>query len=294
MRVTGLYTAMITPFKEDGSVDYEGFERNIEFQIKNGVDGLLPLGTTGEASSLTDKEKNEIIKLAAKTINRRVPLMIGTGTNNTQHTIENTKIAKELGADCALIIPPYYSKPSQEGIFRHFEAITKAVDIPIMVYNIQGRTGVNIETSTLKRIVNELPNIVSVKEASGNIAQITDVINEISNNNFSVLSGDDSLTLPLMALGGEGVVSVVSNLIPKQISQMVNAIKNNDYKTARDIHFKYLPLFKVAFIESNPVPIKKAMSLKQMSSGGVRLPLYKLQNKSEEAIQAVLKNLNLI
>lgn len=277
---------MITPFNANLEVDYQGLSDNIEFQIANGVSGLVPLGTTGEAPTVTDSERTQIVKTAVKQVNHRVPVIVGTGSNSTEHTIKYTKEAQELGADCVLIVTPYYNKPSQEGIYRHFEAITKATDIPIIVYNIAGRTGVNIETATLKRI-SALEGIVGVKEASGNIGQIMEVIDQLPKD-FLVISGDDNMTLPLIALGGCGVISVVSNLLPRRVSEMVNSALNGDMKNADRLHYELLPIFKGAFIETNPVPIKTAMRLSGMAAGGLRLPLCEMLKPNEEKLRGIL------
>lgn len=273
MKINGTITALITPFIND-EIDEEGFAENIRFQIVSGINGILPLGTTGESPTISSSERKRIISLAVQNAHGKVPVWVGTGANCTRETIEITKQAKDLGADVALIVTPYYNKPTQEGIFRHFEAIAENIDIPVVVYNIPGRSGVNIETTTLVRIA-ELPNIIGVKEASGSVSQAGDVIQTIArkNANFSVLSGDDGLTLPMMALGAVGVVSVVSNLIPAEIVSLVNAASQGNYDLAREIHYQLLPLFKTAFIETNPIPIKAAMNLCGMPAGECRLPL---------------------
>ena len=294
MELKGTYTALITPFKTDG-VDYDGLRQLINFQIENEIDGLLLLGTTGEAPTLTWEEQEEVLKVAVEEIAGRVPLMVGTGTNATQKTIDNTKKAKRLGADIALVVTPYYNKPTDEGIYRHFKAITENVDIPVVVYNIQGRTSKNIETATLKRI-SELNNIIGVKEASGNINQMMDVINTIvkSNPRFSVMCGDDALTLPLISLGGRGIISVVSNVIPNRVVHMVNAALRGDFEMARKIHFDILPLVKGMFIETNPIPVKTAMNMLSMPSGIVRLPLYEMSDENSAKLRNIMMNMNLI
>lgn len=290
MIIKGAYTALITPFLEDGSIDYQQLEKNIAFQIENGIDGLLALGTTAETPTLTKEEQNKIIDCCMKTINSRVPLMVGTGSNSTAKTIKNTMDAEKRGADIALIVTPYYNKPTQEGIFQHFKAVVEATNIPILVYNIEGRTGRNIETETLIRIA-QLEGIIGVKEASGNMSQIQSVITKIGNeeDNFHVMSGDDSLTLPLLSLGGHGVVSVISNLYPKEMSTMVRATLNGNFEEARSIHNKLLPMMKGAFIETNPSPIKGAMKYAGMDTGEVRLPLVKLTNENVELIETIVE-----
>ncbi len=296
MKTKGLYTALVTPLNLDGSLDLAGLTENIEFQIAAGVDGIIPLGTTGESPTMDDSEKIAVIKASIKIAKGKIPVMVGATSNSTAVTIANCKIAKELGADSVLIATPYYNKPTQDGIYQHFKAITSAIDLPIMVYNVPGRSGVNIETATVKKIVTTLPNITSIKEASGNINQIGDVINQIQNttSNFSVMSGDDALTLPLMALGGLGIVSVVSNLVPKQIKQMVDLALTGDFSAASKLHFQLLPLFQTAFIESNPIPIKAMMDLAKMKAGPCRLPLTQLTPASQEIIQNTLRNSGII
>lgn len=287
----GTYTALITPFSGD-AVDIPGLEKNIEFQIASGITGLLPLGTTGETPTLSAVEREQILTTTLKVNAGRVPVMVGTGHYSTAETCKQTQIAEELGADAALIVTPYYNKPTQNGILRHFEAVAKSTDIPIVVYNIQGRTGVNIETSTL-RALSEIPQIVGVKEASGNISQIGDVLAGIQHQrpDFKVFSGDDALTLPVMALGANGVISVASNLYPASICKMVSEALSGNFEEARRRHFSLLPLFKALFLESNPVPVKYAMNIKGMAAGECRLPLTELQPTTREVLEGILSEL---
>jgi 4-hydroxy-tetrahydrodipicolinate synthase len=294
MELKGTYTALITPF-EGGNVDYSGLKKNIRFQLQKGIDGLLVLGTTGETPTLTDDEQEKIIRLAVEEIKGKAPLMIGTGSYSTAKTLEYTKRAQTMGADIALIVTPYYNKPTDEGIYRHFKMVCENVDIPVVVYNIHGRTSKNIETATLRKIA-ELDNVIGVKEASGNVNQMGDVIQSIARtrNNFSVLSGDDSLTLPLMSLGGRGVISVVSNLIPDKVVQMVNFALNGDYKSAREMHFELLPIFKGAFLETNPIPIKEAMNMCRMPAGDVRLPLCSMSKENQVKLRTILQEMKII
>ncbi|HOO59503.1 MAG TPA: 4-hydroxy-tetrahydrodipicolinate synthase [Candidatus Mcinerneyibacteriales bacterium] len=290
----GAYTALITPFAGD-AVDYEGLRKNVRYQIENRIDGLVVLGTTAETPTLTESEKEKIIETVCKEAAGRIPIIVGTGSNSTQATIQQTRQAKQAGADAALIVTPYYNKPGQEGIFRHFEAITQAIDYPVIVYNIPGRTGVNIETATLERIA-ALPSIVGVKEASGNINQVSDVIHRIRNHHdhFSVLSGDDSMALPLVALGGDGVISVISNLVPGLVGSMIRNAINGNYEKARQENRRLFPLARAAFVETNPVPIKKAMELCGLPAGPVRLPLWPLSVSHEEDLKNVLSEAGLI
>lgn len=294
-KITGAHTAIITPFTKDNKINEDGLRHNIRFQISNGIDGIVALGTTGETPTLSSKEKEKIIRICVDEINGKIPLMIGCGTYSTQQTIENTQQAEQLGADFALIVTPYYNKPTQEGIYRHFKAISEASSLPICIYNIQGRTGLNLQTDTLKRL-SEIPNIISVKEASSNISQMMEVVETIVNsrNDFSMMCGDDVLTLPSMAIGGHGIISVVSNLFPKQIKELVQALVRKDFDTAREIHYRLLPIFRGAFIETNPIPIKTAMNMCGMPSGNCRMPLCELTPENEKKLRNILHDLEII
>ena len=297
-KLRGAFTALITPMTADGAVDYDGFRSLIRFQLDAGITGLLPLGTTGETPTLTEAEEDALAEIAVSECHnytkRMVPVILGAGSNCTRDAVRYVSRAKELGADYALVVTPYYNKPSDEGIFRHFEAVSQ-VGIPILVYNIAGRTGKNISTALLSRIA-ELPNIAGVKEASGNVSQMMEVIDKIGRkkNNFSVLSGDDSLTLALAGVGGDGVISVVSNLAPAEVTEMTMAALNGDMKKAQDLHYRLLPFMKAAFVETNPCPIKYAMSVKGLPSGGLRLPLVPVLPASEKIITAALKESGLL
>ena len=293
MYLKGAFTAMVTPFLND-ELDEKGLVQNIGRQIQAGVAGLVFLGTTGEAATLSEAEQKRVIEIGVREAKGKALVLVGTGSNSTRLTIEKTQRAKDLGADIALIVTPYYNKPSQEGIYRHFEAVAKGVALPVLVYNIQGRTGVNIETPTLLRIAG-LPHVVGVKEASGNLGQAGDVIYTIAKRypRFAVLSGDDAATLPMMALGASGVVSVVSNLIPERIVALVRAALASNFLEARKIHEENLPLFKNAFIEVNPVPIKEAMNFCGMAAGSPRLPLCEMSPENLEKLKAVLISLPL-
>lgn len=271
---TGLYTALITPFYPDGSLNEEGLKNNIRFQLAALVDGIVILGTTGEAPTLSMQEKERILKIAREETIGRCHLMVGTGSNSTQQTIENTRMAKDMGADSVLVVTPYYNKPTQEGLFQHYTTLAHQVEIPILVYNVQGRTGVNLQTETLQKLA-RIEHIIGVKEASGNIIQMMEVIENILplRPNFSVLSGDDALTYPLITLGGHGVISVLSNLIPADMKALCDLALNHQYHEARSLHFKLLPLMRHLFIETNPIPIKTAMNLCGYAAGPCRLPL---------------------
>ena len=295
IRLRGAFTAMITPMKEDGSIDYDGYRKLLRFQMEEDIDGLVPLGTTGETPTLDEDEEQRIIDVVMEEVRAfekergvKVPVVLGAGSNNTRDAVRYTERAKKAGADAALVVTPYYNKPSSEGIFRHFEAVSR-VGIPILVYNIAGRTGKNIDTPTLSRIA-DLPNIAGVKEASGSISQMTDVIATIKSKHpdFAVLSGDDAMTLPLLASGGDGVVSVVSNAAPAPVSEMVRAALSGDYDAARKIHYRLLPFFKAAFVDGNPTSIKYAMRVKGLPSGSVRLPLVDVSDEAKKIIEKAL------
>jgi len=293
----GAFTALITPMKDTGEVDYEGFRRIIEFQIGEGIDGIVPLGTTGETPTLDEEEEEKLIKIAVETAKGKVPVIVGTGSNDTKHMVLYTERAKRLGVDAALVVTPYYNKPNDDGLFRHFEAAA-AVGIPVIVYNIASRTGRNIPTPLMEKI-SRIPGVIGVKEASGDINQMGDVLREIvgprkaEGKTFYVLSGDDGLTLPLMALGGVGVISVISNVVPAKVKAMVSACFAGDFDKARKIHFELLPFTKAAFIETNPIPIKQAVAWLGLPSGPTRLPLGRLSTASEAVLKKAMMDLGI-
>lgn len=302
LKLRGAVTAMITPMLSDGSVDYEGFKKNINFQLENGIDCLCPLGTTAETPTLDEDEEEKLIELVISEVKafekksgKKVPVILGAGSNNTRDAVRYCQRAKDMGADCALVVTPYYNKPSDEGVFAHFEAVSK-VGIPILVYNIQGRTGRNIQTSLLKRIA-ALPNICGVKEASGNISQMMDVIAEIKSEkpDFAVLSGDDGLTVPLIAMGGDGIISVVTNMMPKPVVEMTHLALDGKIEEARKIHYKLLPFFKAAFVEGNPTSIKAAINMYPdcgAVAGALRLPLVDVTDAGKAVIKAAIEKVN--
>ncbi len=295
----GAFTALITPMKADGSVDFEGLRKNVKRQLSEGIDGLVPLGTTAETPTLDERpgeEEDKIIEIVfeevrafEKSTGKKIPIILGAGSNNTKDAVAYCERAKKVGADAALVVTPYYNKPSKEGIFRHFEECSK-VGVPIVVYNIQSRTGLNITTDVLKRI-SELPNIVGVKEASGSMGQMMEVISEIKakNPDFAVLSGDDSLTLPLMACGGDGVISVVSNMAPKLMHELASAGLSGDFAKAKEIHYRLLPMFKASMADGNPSSIKYAMNVKGMNAGTVRLPLVEVNDSAKKIIEDAIR-----
>jgi 4-hydroxy-tetrahydrodipicolinate synthase len=293
----GAFTALITPMKENGEVDYEGFRRLIDFQIEGGIDGLVPLGTTGETPTLEDDEEERLIKIAVEEVRGRVPLIIGTGSNATKSMIGYTKRAKDLGADAALVVTPYYNKPNDGGLIRHFEEAA-AVGIPVVIYNIASRTGRNIPAPLMERL-SRIPGVVGVKEASGDVNQMGDVIRDTAEGrraegrDFTVLSGDDALTLPLIALGGDGVISVASNLIPGRVAALARACLAGNFEEGRRLHHELLPFFKAAFVETNPVPVKTAMAWAGLPAGPARLPLGPLSENSEAVLRAAVTGLGI-
>ncbi|MGB9771743.1 MAG: 4-hydroxy-tetrahydrodipicolinate synthase, partial [Candidatus Kapaibacteriota bacterium] len=280
----GTFTALITPFNNKGEVDFKALKKLIDFQIENGVDGVVVCATTGESATLSLKEKQAIIIKSVEFAKDRIPIIAGTGTNETELTLDLTIFAKEHGASACLLVAPYYNKPNQDGLYEHFRLVATTVDIPIILYNVPSRTGVNISDSTQIRLAKDCPNIVATKEASGNLEQIMNIIADAPAN-FSVLSGDDSLTLPILALGGKGVVSVISNYAPRQFSEMVRLALQNKIEEARAIHYNLLELMKLNFIEPNPIPVKYIMSLLGFTKEMYRLPLLPLSNQVKNKIK---------
>ena len=287
----GAIVAIVTPFKK-GKVDEASLRKLIEFQIKNGTDGIVPCGTTGESSTLSHEEHDKVVEIVIDAVNKRVPVIAGTGSNSTAEAIRLTRHAYKAGADGALMVAPYYNRPTQEGLYQHYKAVAEAVPIPIIIYNIPGRTGVNINPDTLARLA-KIKNIVGVKEASGSIKQMSDVIG-LCGPNFDVLSGDDLFTLPLMAMGGRGVISVISNVAPADMAGLVDAFAAGDLKKAQALHFKMSGLIDALFLETNPTPVKAALSMMKKISYEVRLPLYKLSDANYEKLKKVMISYGLI
>ncbi len=277
-RFRGVFTAIITPFDNGGWVDKEALSNIIENQISSGVSGLVPCGTTGESPTLSHDEHDRVIALTIELAAGRVPVIAGTGSNSTDEAIRLSQHAEEAGADALLLVNPYYNKPTQKGLYLHFKAIASAVKIPCIVYNIKGRTGVNVETETLVKLMEECPNITMVKEASGDMNQIKDVIAQ-RKDGFSVLSGDDNLTVDLIEAGGDGVISVAANMFPREMSEMVEFALNGDYDKARAIEQRMQPFFEACFIETNPIPIKTAMAMEGLCSEVFRLPMCSLESE---------------
>ncbi|MBP8975995.1 MAG: 4-hydroxy-tetrahydrodipicolinate synthase [Bacteroidetes bacterium] len=289
----GTATAIITPFTKDGSLDESALRKFVEFQIKGGVDALVPLGTTGENPTVTREEHERILEIVIEQTKGRVKIFAGAGSNNTTEAIEKSRLAKKLGVDAVLVVGPYYNKPTQEGYFRHFAAIADAVDIPIIVYNVPGRTGGNIEPATIFRMAEEIPNVVMLKEACGNMMQIMEIARN-KPKDFSLLSGDDAYALPLIAVGGDGCISVVANEVPKEFSKLIRYALDGKWEKARELHNKLLPLMNVNFVESNPIPVKTALAIMGLIEESFRLPLCPISNKNREKVQQVLQSLKLI
>ncbi len=287
----GASVAIITPFK-NGKVDEEAFRKLIEEQIAGGTDAIVPCGTTGESTTLSHEEHDRVIEITVDAVKKRVPVIAGTGSNSTAEAIRLTKHAWEAGADGALLVCPYYNRPTQEGIYQHYRTIAEEIPIPIIIYNIQSRTGANITPETLARLA-EIKNIVGVKEASGNIKQMSDII-RLCGPDFDVLSGDDIFTLPLLALGGKGVISVISNVVPDDMAMLVDAFFAGNLDKARDIHFRMSPLIDALFIETNPIPVKAALAMMGKIEYELRLPLCRMSGKNEAILKNVMQQYGLI
>ncbi len=282
----GAMVAIITPFK-NGQVDEAAFRELIEFQIENGTSAIVPCGTTGESATLSFKEHVRVVEIAVEQTNRRIPVIAGTGSNNTEEAIVLTAHAKQAGADAVLMISPYYNKPTQQGLYLHFEKVAKSVDIPIILYNIPGRTAVNMEAETIARL-SRIDNIVGIKEASGSMKQITDII-ALCSEDFTVVSGEDFLTFPLMCVGGKGVISVVSNIAPREMSDLCTLFLDGRFEEAQRLYYKLLPLCHALFYETNPAPVKAALQMMgKIDTDEVRLPLAAMFEANRERLRKVL------
>lgn len=287
-KFTGAITAIVTPFLENGEVDIEALKELVEFQIKNGINGIVPCGSTGEAATMDYEEIRLVIQTVVNQTRKRVPIIAGAGSNDTQKAIKLSQIAKAAGANALLHVTPYYNKPTPKGLVAHFKAIAEAVDLPIILYNVPGRTGSNVSAETTLRVAKEVPQVVGVKEASGNIIQMMDIIKG-AHTEFCVLSGDDSFTFPLMALGGDGIISVAANEAPKALSDLTGAALEGNWKKARRLHFQWLDLMNINFIETNPQPVKTALALMGKIKEVFRLPLVSMEEKNKEKLKEVLK-----
>ena len=291
-RFQGSFVAMVTPFR-NGKVDEAKVRELVEFHTSHGTDGLIPCGTTGESPALSHDEHRRVVELVVEAAHGRIPVIAGTGSNSTAEAIDLTRHAERAGAAGALVVNPYYNKPTQDGLYRHFRAVAESVAIPILVYNIQSRTAVNVETVTLERLVRDAKNVVGVKEASGSLDQMSQVV-AACGPDFSVLSGDDNLTLPLLAIGGHGVISVIANIVPRETAEMVHAALDGDWKRARELHYKLFPLARAAFLETNPIPIKEAMAMASMIEPEFRLPMCRMGDANRERLRAILKSYALV
>jgi 4-hydroxy-tetrahydrodipicolinate synthase len=283
---SGTFTALVTPFS-NGEVDVEALEGMVEFQIQHGVSGLVPCGTTGETPAMSEAEDRLVVETVVRVTNGRIPVIAGTGSNSTDMAIKYTKMAQEVGANGSLQVTPYYNKPTQEGMYRHFAAIAESTELPLILYNIPGRTGVTISAETLARLA-EIPNVVGVKDSTLSMNMVADVVS-MCGEEFDVLSGDDPMTLPLVALGGRGVISVASNVAPGAVSDLVKALMEGDWERGRELHYQLLPLFRALFIETNPIPVKTAASLLGLCSDEMRLPLVPMEGENLRVLQETLE-----
>jgi 4-hydroxy-tetrahydrodipicolinate synthase len=288
----GSIVAIVTPFK-NGKVDDKKLRDLIEFQIKNGTSGIVPCGTTGESATLNFEEHDRVIEITIEQVKKRVPVIAGTGSNSTEEAIMLTNHAAKAGADASLQVSPYYNRPTQKGLYEHFKAIAEAAHIPIILYNIASRTGVNIEPETIVRLASDCKNIVGVKEASGSLDQMSR-IKQLCPENFYLISGDDSLTLPILSIGGTGIISVVANIVPQDVANLVSEFEKGNIKKAREIHYRLLPLIKAIFIETNPIPVKTAMGLMGLCEPDLRLPMCSMLPENLEKLKKALKEYGLI
>ena len=286
---SGSMVALVTPFRE-GEVDWDALEKLIEFQIENGTDVLVPCGTTGESATLTHEEHSRVVEFVVEKANRRVRVIAGAGSNSTREALRLTRHAQEVGADGALVITPYYNKPTQEGMFRHFELLARETDIPLVLYNVPGRTGVRLLPETVARL-SRLKNVAALKEAGGSVDQVNQILNQCE---ITVISGDDMLTLPMMAVGAKGVISVAANVMPKEVAEMVHAARAGEWEEARRKHFYLYNLFQVMFIETNPIPAKTSLALMGKIKEEFRLPICPLSEEHREQLRETLKSYKLL
>ncbi|MBI2025822.1 MAG: 4-hydroxy-tetrahydrodipicolinate synthase [Candidatus Levybacteria bacterium] len=292
-KLTGAIVALVTPFKKDGSIDIESLKALVKFQLKEGIDGIVPCGSTGEAATMNTEEYQLVVRTVVEEVKGKVPVIAGAGSNDTLKAIHLSQLAKEAGADALLHVTPYYNKPTANGLVAHYKAIANAVDMSIVLYNVPGRTGLNCIGTTTIRIAKEVPQVVGVKEASGDIQQMMAIVKGAPSY-FSILSGDDAFTVPLISIGGHGIISVVANEIPGPFTKMVHAALEGDFTKARKLHYTYLDLMKVNFIETNPLPVKTALYLMGKIEEVFRLPLVPMEEKNKLILKEVLKGLDLI
>ncbi|MGB9668570.1 MAG: 4-hydroxy-tetrahydrodipicolinate synthase [Thermosulfidibacteraceae bacterium] len=289
---SGAFVAIVTPFK-NGKVDEEKFRELIEFQIENGTNGIVPCGTTGESATLTYEEHKRLIKIAVEQVKGRVPVIAGAGSNNTMESLELIEFAKNVKADGALVITPYYNKPTQEGLYLHYKYLAETTKFPIVMYNVPGRTGTDLLPETVERL-SKIPNIVGIKEATGSVQRTCEILERVSREDFTVLSGDDAIVYPLICVGAKGVISVLSNIAPKDMATLVEKALKGEYEEAKRLHYKLLPLAKALFIETNPIPVKTALSMMGMIEEELRLPLCRMSEKNKETLRKTLINYGLI
>lgn len=292
MEFKGSIVALVTPFTEHG-VNEHTLAELVDFQIKNGTDGIVPCGTTGESPTLSHEEHDRVIEIVVDTVRRRVPVIAGTGSNATAEAIRLTRHAQDAGADAALVVTPYYNKPTQKGLYLHFKAVADSVKIPLILYNIEGRCARNIETATVKQLAKDCKNIVGVKEASGSLDQAR-AVREACSKKFAILSGDDALTIPMMKLGGVGVISVLANIVPKEVAEVVHLMQKGKVSEAEAKQEKLMPLIKAMFFETNPIPVKTSCGLMGLCSPSVRLPMSEMEPENLIRLKAVLKQYNLV
>jgi len=286
----GVIPALVTPFKENFEVDYEGIAKNLDYLEKH-VDAVVPVGTTGESATLSYQEHIDVVRYVCEVSN--VPVIAGAGSNSTREAVFLGKEVEKAGADAAMFITPYYNKPNKEGLYQHYKTIAQEISIPIIIYNVPSRTACNIAPDVVERLANDFDNIIGIKEASGNLKQVAEIIKRTPDN-FVLLSGDDFLTLPILMLGGKGVISVAANVAPHLMKEMYNAFKEGNIEKARELHYKLMPLFEVLFIDTNPIPVKKALQLMGLAAGKPRLPLVELSEEKTEKLKAVLQSLGLL
>lgn len=291
-RLKGMGVALITPFKEDGSVDYDALLRLVDYQVQNGTDFLCVLGTTAETPTLTKEEKEKVKRTVIERVNGRIPILLGVGSNSTQAVVDTVKSDDMTGVDALLVVVPYYNKPSQEGIYQHYKAVSEATDLPIVLYNVPGRTGVNMTAETTLRLARDFKNIVAIKEASGNITQMDDIIKN-KPEDFDVISGDDGITFPLITLGAVGVISVIGNAFPREFSRMTRLALQGDYNNALTIHHKFTELFNLLFVDGNPAGVKAMLNMMGMIENKLRLPLVPTRITTYEKMRSVLDSLNI-
>jgi 4-hydroxy-tetrahydrodipicolinate synthase len=288
----GSIVALVTPFR-NGKVDEAKLRELVEFHASHGTDAIVPCGTTGESPTLSHDEHKRVVETVVDAARGRLPVIAGTGSNSTAEAIDLTAHARRAGANGALVVNPYYNRPTQDGLYRHFRAVAEAADLPMLVYNIASRTAVNVETDTLARLAKDCPNIVGVKEASGSLDQMTQVILACGPE-FSVLSGDDNITLPLMSVGGRGVISVIANFVPRETAEMTHAALAGDWKLARDIHLRLFPLSRAMFIETNPIPVKETMAMMGMIEAEFRLPMCRMSDVNRQRLRTILEQHGLL